>query len=196
MKNTRKGFTLVELLAVIVILAIIMIIAIPAVLQTMNLARQKTFKEYITKVYTAAQTYQVAQSTAGAPNKGALYTVTISGIAAPAAGSTEENRSSYNGSVCYAYDIAKIGLSSVGDYKGTVFICENPSKIDSNSAVLIALKDANYTTKGIYDYTKNGEMPVESLGTDTSVKTQFFGATSADNATNADLNAVIGKKLA
>ena len=38
MKN-KKGFTLVELLAVIVILAIIMIIAIPAVLQTMESAR-------------------------------------------------------------------------------------------------------------------------------------------------------------
>lgn len=187
MKNTRKGFTLVELLAVIVILAIIMIIAIPAVLQTMNLARQKTFKEYITKVYTAAQTYQVAQSTAGATNKGALYTVSISGIA------STDTRSSYNGSTCYAYDIAKIGLSSVGDYKGTVFICENPSKIDSNSAVLIALKDANYTTKGIYDYTKNGEMPVEKLGTDTSIKTEFFGTDAADSAA---LSAVIGKELA
>ena len=50
MKKTNKGFTLVELLAVIVILAIIMIIAIPAVLETMQSARKKTFKEYAMKV--------------------------------------------------------------------------------------------------------------------------------------------------
>jgi type IV pilus assembly protein PilA len=41
----KKGFTLVELLAVIVILAIIMIIAIPAVLNTMQTARKKSFME-------------------------------------------------------------------------------------------------------------------------------------------------------
>ena len=49
--DKRKGFTLVELLAVIVILAIIMIIAIPSVLDTLDTARKKTFIEYVFKVY-------------------------------------------------------------------------------------------------------------------------------------------------
>ena len=52
----RNGFTLVELLAVIVILAIIMIISIPSVLNTLTAARQKTFGEFVTKVYNVAQT--------------------------------------------------------------------------------------------------------------------------------------------
>lgn len=52
MKNTRKGFTLVELLAVIVILAIIMIIAIPAVLSTMEQARQKLLQNMLLKFIT------------------------------------------------------------------------------------------------------------------------------------------------
>ncbi len=52
--TNRKGFTLVELLAVIVILAIIMIISIPSVLNTMNSARQKTFGQYVTKIYSKA----------------------------------------------------------------------------------------------------------------------------------------------
>ena len=54
MKNRHldnKGFTLVELLAVIVILAIIMIIAIPAVLDTLNSSKKKTFAEFVDKVY-------------------------------------------------------------------------------------------------------------------------------------------------
>ena len=41
MKN--KGFTLVELLAVIVVLAIIMIVAVPSVLNALDAARQKSF---------------------------------------------------------------------------------------------------------------------------------------------------------
>ena len=37
MKKNKKGFTLVELLAVIVVLAIIMIIAIPQVMENIKL---------------------------------------------------------------------------------------------------------------------------------------------------------------
>ena len=56
--SNNKGFTLVELLAVIVILAIIMIIAIPSVLNTMNLSKLKTFSEYVDKLYsTTIQKY-------------------------------------------------------------------------------------------------------------------------------------------
>lgn len=44
MKNNKKGFTLVELLAVIVILAILMVSAGAAVMSTLNNARVNTFK--------------------------------------------------------------------------------------------------------------------------------------------------------
>lgn len=55
-KLNKKGFTLVELLAVIVVLAIIMIIAIPAVMDSMNKAKNKSFKMYAQKMLTAAGT--------------------------------------------------------------------------------------------------------------------------------------------
>ena len=45
MKNNKKGFTLVELLAVIVILALIMGIAVVSIGGVLNSARQSTFKE-------------------------------------------------------------------------------------------------------------------------------------------------------
>ena len=48
----KNGFTLVELLAVIVVLAIIMIIAIPSVLDVMNTARKKAFVMYVDKIVT------------------------------------------------------------------------------------------------------------------------------------------------
>ena len=44
-KLNRKGFTLVELLAVIIILAIVVGITIPAVLTTINNTRAKAFQE-------------------------------------------------------------------------------------------------------------------------------------------------------
>ena len=42
-KLKKKGFTLVEVLAVIVILGIIMIISIPSVFSTLETARKKDF---------------------------------------------------------------------------------------------------------------------------------------------------------
>lgn len=73
MKN-KKGFTLVELLAVIVVLAIIMIIAVPSVLNSMTDARRNSFAVYGEKLINSAQ----AQSQATAMVNGTIkkcYTV-------------------------------------------------------------------------------------------------------------------------
>ena len=45
MKNKKKAFTLVELLAVIVILAVILVIAIPQIMNTIKTARISSFKD-------------------------------------------------------------------------------------------------------------------------------------------------------
>ena len=93
MKKTNKGFTLVELLAVIVILAIIMIIAIPAVLETMQSAQKKSFTEYATKVSTEAQKVYLKDQLESNPG------------------------------TCALYNIKKdLGLSSTGDYDGYVLV--------------------------------------------------------------------------
>ena len=55
LKN-RKGFTLVELLAVIVVLAIIILIALPAVLSSMEKARKNAF------IVEATETVKIAQT--------------------------------------------------------------------------------------------------------------------------------------
>ena len=65
MKNNRKGFTLVELLAVIVILAILMVSAGAGVMATMNNSKVNTFKnEVLTFIDGANKMYsEVSMST-------------------------------------------------------------------------------------------------------------------------------------
>ena len=137
----NKGFTLVELLAVIVILAIIMIIAIPAVLQTMQSARQKTFKEYVTKVYTAAQNSYLSEQTLGTSDgKGVSVEVT-----AGPTGSTKTR-------TCKGYDVATgLGLSSVGSYTGAVLVCPG-SGVNDKINIIVRLEDGNYHMNW-YNYT-------------------------------------------
>ena len=54
MKN-KKGFTLVELLAVIAILAILVIMALPAVLRMYRQARQNSFENEVKTIFKAAK---------------------------------------------------------------------------------------------------------------------------------------------
>ena len=126
MKNMRKGFTLVELLAVIVILAIIMIIAIPSVLGTMTTARQKSFCEYVTKVYMAAQNKYMSAQTLGQADIGSSF----SGV------------SDYG--TIYFYDIkTDLGLENVGDYKGYVGVIK-PTTDSPKPTFMVMLSDSNY----------------------------------------------------
>lgn len=64
MKN-KKGFTLVELLAVIVILAVIILIAVNAVLPQMQKARKKSFADEALSFAKAAENAYVDQQASG-----------------------------------------------------------------------------------------------------------------------------------
>jgi len=94
MKEKIKGFTLVELLAVIVILAIIMIIAIPSVLSVLTTARKKSFVEYVDKAV-------------GVSKQKYMEGVTLGESA----------------NACYIYVVEKdLGIDNTGDYKGFVLV--------------------------------------------------------------------------
>ena len=58
----KKGFTLVELLAVIAILAILVIIALPNVLGMFRQAKENTFVEEVQKIYQTATTEYISGS--------------------------------------------------------------------------------------------------------------------------------------
>ena len=64
MKN-KKGFTLVELLAVIVILAIILVIAVPQILNTINSARLGAFRSTAKLLLSQAEKQYLVDTTLG-----------------------------------------------------------------------------------------------------------------------------------
>mgnify|MGYP000776451270 CR=1 FL=1 len=63
--NNLRGFTLVELLAVIVVLAIVMLIALQAVLPSMERARRQTFAIEANGAIDAANTYFMSSMLTG-----------------------------------------------------------------------------------------------------------------------------------
>ena len=114
MKKNKNGFTLVELLVVIVVLALIMIITIPAVLDVMDDTRRNAFVLYAQKVVKDTQTQYVYDSNIG--NAGGV------GI--------------------YVYDITSdLGYTSTGNYRGYVIV--NASSPASTKYIL-DLYDNNY----------------------------------------------------
>ena len=60
--KSRKGFTLVELLAVIAILAIIVIIALPNVMGMFNSAKEKAFLTEVKNIYKTAESTWMSES--------------------------------------------------------------------------------------------------------------------------------------
>ena len=65
----KKGFTLVELLAVIAILAILVILALPNVINRFNEAKKQTFVTEAKKLYTEAGKKFMSSSISGSPVK-------------------------------------------------------------------------------------------------------------------------------
>ena len=117
LKN-KKGFTLVELLAVIVVLAIIILIDMPAVLSSMEKAKKNAFAVEANEVIRAAQT--------------AYADAVMNGKAS-------------GNSICISYNYLKNGFLEKHDnnYNGSVLITINPTS--GQASYNIYLSNSNYT---------------------------------------------------
>ncbi|MDE6141586.1 MAG: cadherin-like beta sandwich domain-containing protein, partial [Bacilli bacterium] len=108
MKRKQNGFTLVELLAVIVILAIIMIIAIPAVIEALNKSRKQTFFEYAQSIRMKAEQQYIQD--------------------------LDLNKERTD---CYVYDIkTDIGLGDTGSFDGWVKVKREHASSGSKTAII------------------------------------------------------------
>jgi type IV pilus assembly protein PilA len=76
--NNKRGFTLVELLAVIVILAVILVIAIPNVIKVIDKAKLDTYKRNEDMLVSATQKYMAANGIS--LNVGETRTITYSDL--------------------------------------------------------------------------------------------------------------------
>ena len=125
-KLNKNGFTLVELLAVIVILALLIVIVANTAIPAMNNAKKKSLQTYAQKVVQKAKENCAAEKMSGATNmcgtKSCCGTLTIAEIMG------EEN-TTYSGSVAVSYDgttnIAKVSSGTIQDKDNQIDVKTN-----------------------------------------------------------------------
>ncbi len=151
-KEWIKGFTLVELLAVIVILAIIMIIAIPNVLNAMEQAKKKSFITFAQKINKQVQEKYLQDSMTKSYPIGNGYNYIV-------------------------YNIDELGISSVGNYRGSASILVDSRISEESFFVQIFLADDDYYL--FYDAKKEyfvADLDVASLSKTSEVESQFVAS--------------------
>ena len=102
MLGRRKGFTLVEMLAVVVVLALIVIIAVPAVIKSMEVAKKNSFVIQARKIVSVATSKRQSNEILNKINDGATPKL-------------KDGKVEY-----YCYTFSYIGIDTGGKYHGTV----------------------------------------------------------------------------
>lgn len=149
LKNT-KGFTLVELLAVIVVLAVIILIAMPSVMNSMEKARKNAFATEANEIIRIAQTaYADAVMEGKTGNK---FCVTYAYLSTK--GFIEKNTGTYQGSV-----LINIDPNGKATYK--IWL--------SNDNYKITAAEPDVTTNAKYFVATTSKDASESCGGETGV---------------------------
>ena len=133
-KLNKNGFTLVELLAVIVILAVVILVAVNNVIPQMNKAKAGAFKtEALSFLDGAEQYYTSQQMTNGEFNETTKDGKTLEGV-----------------SIKYLVDNKYVKSADVDNYTGCI-------KYDENAGFTIKLSSASYHTDGYVSASKLSE---------------------------------------
>ena len=92
--HNRKGFTLIELMIVVVIIGILAALAIPRFMQATTKSKQSEAKQLLKQIYTMQRTYRQAQGTYG-----------DDGVTAAAGGSFPQIGVEVMASAIYSYEM-------------------------------------------------------------------------------------------
>jgi prepilin-type N-terminal cleavage/methylation domain-containing protein len=143
----KKGFTLVELLAVIAILAILIIIALPNILKMFNNAKRQVFLTEIKTLYKESEKKVISEATKG----NIIDTISSSG-------STKLSMTGNNVQYCISLENGKVSSISVsnGDYYVVI-----PNIRDINGIELEDIQDGGYENLTCVSNAECAENPFE-----------------------------------
>ena len=137
-KLNKKGFTLVELLAVIVILSVLMLIALPSVINIMNKARDDAFKDEALSFISAAETQYASDGGEGCK----IYKYDGDNVndSSKTDLTTMKAKKGYKASIKVTDDSAEINLVDTTAKKGVKnFKKDNQTDVDKNVTSVTAL---------------------------------------------------------
>ena len=159
-KNNMKGFTLVELLAVIVILAIILVIAVPKVMSVIEDAKKATLESTAKMIASQAEKQKVQNTVLG--NDGAITCEDITNI----------NDVDYEDcDITFDNNTAKVTITGSGKFEG-LFVCngtktESTATKDSCTPVINAVNFTDDDWSTIVRAVQSGNHPYEVGNTKT-----------------------------
>lgn len=109
MKNNKKGFTLVELMAVIIILGIIMLITVPIINRILKNSKENLYNQQVAQIESAAKKWGAEQIDAFDNSVGGIYLLSInelqnSGYLESSDISDPRNKKNMNGCVVVKLD--------------------------------------------------------------------------------------------
>jgi len=177
-KIKNKGFTLVELLAVIVILAVLALIAMPNVLSMMEKSKKSSFvteaETFAQQLSSAYMSDQVTGSFSNTTSKSLVKDVYIN--------------TKYYDYYCLDFNSLKeyISKSNGDDYKGIIELYTLQSSSSTETITVITLTNGDYAINGVSltnlakGYTEGNSGDVGKLNS---------GSTLAQNACAIDANA-------
>jgi len=178
----EAGFTLIELMVVLLIIAILLAIAIPTFLGVTNTAGDRAAQSNLTNALTEAKAlYQVTQAYSTVSGGGGVYSAASFTAQAPEFSWTTGNCATSSASNCISFAVADVSTS--GDAQGVVLAAwssktntcwyavdlENtPANLgaDTNAILQTTTKNTSLTTAGVYygKYSKAGTTCTATTG--------------------------------
>ena len=146
----KKGFTLVELLAVIVILGIILLIAVPKIISTVDGAKISTLEDTVKMIAASAEREYVSRNTLGTLDQ------TNDPITCDDVVSLSANDYS-NCSISFTDDLAYVNITGIGKFDGIV--CTGGTRADGNCGILPDVYSESILN-GAYPRITDGMIPV------------------------------------